>query len=117
MFHLEPVIAQTAKSELDTKSSLKATWLSNIISVVKSPSKHSSENKTPKVGRKCPEQAVDETAPEHRDSSQRNRRESRIALRVERRMPRSSSLDTVSTCLSQESMKNPCHAVRTMNMV
>lgn len=87
------------------------------MSVVKSPSKNASESKTPKVGRKGSEQTVeDPRSCAQENNSHRYRKESRIALRVERRMSRSSSLDTVSTCLSQDSI-NPYNSVRAAHAV
>lgn len=105
------------KSESETKGpSGKARWLSNIMNVVKSPSKSAGEPKTPKCARQCAEQTNDDCRSCSQDvSSHRNRKESRLALRVERRMSRSSSLDTVSTCLSQDSTKNPYNSVRATN--
>lgn len=101
------------KLEQDVKgfgTSGKPKWLSNMISVVKSPVKGTEDAKTSKVGRINLEQTACESQQEK--NSHRGRKESRIALRVERRMSRSSSLDTVSTCLSQDSIKPPYSSVR-----
>lgn len=94
----------------------KANWISNIINVVKSPNKSAGDTKGTKCGHKSVEPAVDDCKScVHDSASHRNRRESRLALRVERRMSRSSSLDTVSTCLSQESIKYPQNSVGSAN--
>ena len=86
------------------------------MNVVKSPSKSAGEPKTPKCGRQCAERTNDDCRScTQEGSSHRNKKESRLALRVERRMSRSSSLDTVSTCLSQDSTKNPYNSQRTAN--
>lgn len=99
-----------------------SNWLSGIINSVKSnKSNNSSSNnepsRTPKPAKKsCPptQQPVptldqpEQTTTTMTAAQQRAaKRESRLALRVERRAPRSSSLDTVSTCLSQDSLNNP----------
>lgn len=119
MYSSEVIPQAAVKIESDAKSSsVKANWLSNIMSVVKSPAKNVGEPKTPKNGRKSTEQSTDNPKLcTQENSSHRNRKESRIALRVERRMSRSSSLDTVSTCLSQDSINNPYNSVRAANAV
>lgn len=95
-------------------SSGKPNWLSNMImNVVKSPSKSAVDQKSQKLRRNSIEQSSDDCPQD--SSSNRRRKESRIALRVERRMSRSSSLDTVSTCLSQDSIKPPHNSMRSTN--
>ena len=105
------------EQETAVKSSLssgKPNWLSSMImNVVKSPSKGAGDQKSQKSGRNSVEHSSDDCPQD--SSSNRRRKESRIALRVERRMSRSSSLDTVSTCLSQDSMKPPHNSLRSTN--
>ncbi|KAK4010868.1 hypothetical protein OUZ56_019995 [Daphnia magna] len=106
---VETVQLSPVKLEQDVKgfgTGGKPKWLSNMImSVVKSPVKGTGDVKASKLGRNNVEQTTGESPQDI--NSQRGRKESRIALRVERRMSRSSSLDTVSTCLSHDSIKPP----------
>lgn len=117
---LEPVpISLSLKSDTSEKSHIKHNWLAGIMNAVKSPNKQGAEPKTPKHGRKTSEATILETKSVTKESNtQRGRRESRLALRVERKPRRSSSLDTVSTCLSQESIRQQITPAATMsNMV
>lgn len=115
---LEPVPVPVSKHDPSEKSHARPNWLAGIMNAVKSPNKQVAEPKTPKHGRKTSEATVADTKISSKDgNTQRGRRESRLALRVERRVPRSSSLDTVSTCLSQESMKRQIAPVGPTNMV
>ncbi|EFX69003.1 hypothetical protein DAPPUDRAFT_301187 [Daphnia pulex] len=110
----QPAVKPEQETVKSSGSSVKPNWLSNMImNVVKSPSKGSGDQKSQKLGRNSAEQSSDDCPQD--SSSNRKRKESRIALRVERRMSRSSSLDTVSTCLSQDSIKPPQNSARSTN--
>ena len=115
---IETVLQPAEKIEQPTVkssgSSGKPGWLSNMImNVVKSPSKGAGDQKAQKLGRNSAEPSSEDCP--HDSNSNRRRKESRIALRVERKMSRSSSLDTVSTCLSQDSIKPPHNSMRYTN--
>ena len=118
----EPVVPPTVikPAPVEKTPSLKGNWLSGIMNVVKHPNKSGGEPKIPKPVQLSSSVSamVDDSKSTTRENAHRNRRESRLALRVERRAPRrSSSLDTVSTCLSQDSTKKPYRHAKAANAV
>ena len=125
--NVEPVMhpAVVKPSPVEKPPSLKGNWLSGIIEKVKPPSRAiGGEPKTPKsVQTNTVSAIVDDSKSTTRENAHRNRRESRLALRVERRSStrRSSSLDTVSTCLTEfrqdSDKKKPYRHAKAANMV
>ena len=111
----------------DKVASQKGKWLAGLINVVKSPIKNHSDSKGNNKSIHDVASASDKavgTANKVKTKESNTGRSSgakrdtpRSGLRLERRTLSNSSLDTVSTCLSQEdSFNNPYHQNKRMNM-